>query len=361
MSTNKAASAAGHALPANWKSIIIIIWIGQAFSILSTVAASFAAMWYITENTASPLFLALGGIASLLPLGLLSPLGGVIADSHDRRKAMIVADGATGAISLVLSVIVFLGQAHLLLLLLMLVVRSAAQAFHAPAMTALTPLMVPENALVRVNALNQLLVSVSSIGGPVLGIFLYTVTGFGAVLLLDALCAGIACVCLVLVPMPTTGGETGIAGREDTAGALGEEGTPNKTQSVIGSLLEGLRFMRGDRGLLKVLALCTCAMVLFMPLGSLYPLMTYDWFGGDGYQATLVEAIYGVGLVLGSALHLIWGGGTRLVPIVLIAGVVIGVAVMGSGLLAPNQFTGFVVFTGAMALGTGAINAPILP
>jgi DHA3 family macrolide efflux protein-like MFS transporter len=294
-------------------------------------------------------------------VGLLSPLGGVIADRMDRKKIMILADGAVGVISLALGIVVLIGEVNIPLLLLVLAVRSAAQAFHAPAMTALTPFMVPENALLRVNSLSQLLVSLSSIGGPVLGIFLYTALGFAAVLFLDALCATIACACLIVVVVPT--GESATA-TSNTARNRTATVTPNKPRKPLGvwaSLLEGLRFLAGDRGLLKLLILCTGAMILFMPLGSLYPLMTYDWFGGDGYQASLVEAVYGVGLVVGSALLLIWGGGKRLVPIVLVAGVVIGVAVMACGLLNPHQFIGFVVLTGIMAMGTGAFNAPILP
>jgi DHA3 family macrolide efflux protein-like MFS transporter len=339
----KAMSSTGRELPGNWKSVIAIIWGGQAFSILSTIAASFAAMWYITETTVSPLFLALGAIASLLPAGLLSPLGGVIADRYDRRRVMVAADGVVGLISLVLAVIVLSGYISIPLLLFMLAVRSAAQAFHGPAMTALTPLMVPEHDLVRINSLNQLLVSVSNIGGPVLGIFLYTTIGFEAVLFLDTLGAVFACGCLMIVPIPAT------------------RGGADKDQNMGVSLFEGLRFVKGNRGLLGLLGFCACAMLLFVPLGSLYPLMTYDWFGGDGYHASLVEAVYGIGLVAGSLLLFIWGGGKRLIPLVLISGVVIGLAVMGCGLLGRHQFIWFVVLSGIMAIGIGAFNAPILP
>jgi DHA3 family macrolide efflux protein-like MFS transporter len=343
MKKNDTAHSQNRALPANWKSVIVVIWSGQAFSIFSTIAASFAAMWYITENTGSPLLLAFGSIAALLPVGVLSPLGGVVADRFDRRWVMVTADATVGAISLLLGLVVLLGRVELPLLLLALAARSAAQAFHAPAMTALMPLMVPERALVRINALDQMLVSISSMGGPVLGIFLYTSIGFEAVLFLDALGAAIACVCLVLASVPSTGQKAG------------------ERQRIGASMLSGLRFVRADGALSRLLLLCTCAMLLFMPLGSLYPLMTYEWFGGNGYHASLVEAVYGIGLIVGSALLLIWGGGQRLMPIVLVSGVIIGLVIVGIGLLQPNQFVLFVVLTGIMSAGVGSFNAPVLP
>lgn len=55
---------------------------------------------------------------------------------------------------------------------------SIGQAFTASAMMAAMPLLVPEKHLLRINTLDQLLMSVASIGAPAFGIFLYTTIGF---------------------------------------------------------------------------------------------------------------------------------------------------------------------------------------
>lgn len=85
--SNVEVNAAGHPLSHNWKSVIAIIWCGQALSIFATVAASFAAMWYITETTSSAIWLSLASMAALLPVALLSPFGGVIADRYNQNMS----------------------------------------------------------------------------------------------------------------------------------------------------------------------------------------------------------------------------------------------------------------------------------
>lgn len=55
-------------------------------------------VWYVTESTGSALMLAAMNIAVMLPVGLISPFGGIVADKHNRKLIMIAADGAVGVI-----------------------------------------------------------------------------------------------------------------------------------------------------------------------------------------------------------------------------------------------------------------------
>ena len=336
-------NVAGEEVLADWKKSIVVIWTGQAFSIVSSSAAGFAAMWYITETTGSALYLSLGAIFVLLPMGLLSPLGGIVADRYDRKKVIILSDMTIGVVSVILGLIVLFGKISLPLLLIVLMARSCAQAFHTPAMSALMPLMVPEKQLVRINALDQSLFSGSAIGGPVIGIFLYTTMGFEAVLFLDGLCALIACVCLAIREAPTTG--NGV-----------KEG-----QSALGELKEGISHIRSDKGLLRLFVMCTLAMVVSMPVGSLFPLMTFDVFSGTGYQASLIEAVWGVGMLVGSLVLLVWGGIERLMIIVFLAGLGVGITILLCGLLSESQFILFVILSWLMAFAMSLFSGPIMP
>ena len=73
-------SAAGQPLPKRWFAIICTIWAGQAVSMVTSYAAGYAAVWYVTETTGSALALAVASICAYLPQGLLSPFGGVLAE-----------------------------------------------------------------------------------------------------------------------------------------------------------------------------------------------------------------------------------------------------------------------------------------
>ena len=112
-----------------------------------------------------------------------------MADKHNRKLIMIVADGAVGLISLVAGLLILAGDVSLPLLLALCIARSAGQAFHSPAMMAAMPMLVPDKHLLRINTLDQLLASIASIGAPAFGIFLYTTcllyTSIPVVLCLD--------------------------------------------------------------------------------------------------------------------------------------------------------------------------------
>lgn len=336
-------NAAGNPLPSSWITTIAVIWCGQAISIFATVAASFAAIWYITENTSSAVWLSLASMAALLPVALLSPFGGVAADRYNRKHLVILADGSAGFFSLVLALVVMSGHLSVPLMLLLLAVRTGGQAFHGPAMTALMPHLVPKQHLMRINSMDQSITSLSTIVGPALGILLYTYVGLHGVMLLDAVCAAIACLCLATVKV-----------KANTSPS-------NDHGSVFAELKEGATFIYKDKGLRSLMLLIMFTMLLFMPVASLDPLMVYEHFKGDGFQASLVEAVFGIGLLLGSAVILVWGGGSKHIPLIIVSGVVLGLALAACGFLQSDQFPLFAVLVGIAAAAIGCYNAPIMP
>lgn len=335
-------SAAGQPLPKRWLVIIATIWAGQAVSMITSYAAGYAAVWYITETTGSALMLAAATICAYLPQGLLSPFGGVIADKYNRKIVMIVADMSVGVVSLILGIFILLGKASFALIIVMIIVRSIGQAFHGPAMMAAMPLLVPEKHLLRINTLDQLLMSLASIGAPAFGIFLYTAIGFYSVMFLDFLGACVAVAGLALAKIPTIHDET----------------TDN--QHVLANMKDGWMALSANRGLMILIVGITIGMMAFAPLGAVFPLMTYSHFGGDGYAASIVEAAFGIGMVVGSIILMVWGGGKRLAGLMAVAAIIVGAATAACGLLSPNMYWVFVALCAVMAVGCGWFNGPLI-
>ena len=77
-------SAAGHPLPKRWLAIIATIWAGQAVSMVTSYAAGYAAVWYVTETTGSALMLSLMSICAYPRLACF------------RRSAASSPTGSTG-------------------------------------------------------------------------------------------------------------------------------------------------------------------------------------------------------------------------------------------------------------------------
>ena len=335
-------SAAGRPLPKRWLAIIATIWAGQAVSMVTSYAAGYAAVWYITETTGSALMLAAATICAYLPQGLLSPFGGVIADKYNRKIVMIVADMGVGVISLVLGIFILLGKASFGLIIVMIIARSIGQAFHGPAMMAAMPLLVPEKHLLRINTLDQLLMSMASIGAPAFGIFLYTVIGFYSVMFLDFLGACVAVLGLALAKIPTIHDET------------------TENQHVLANMRDGWKALSVNRGLMILIVGITLGMMVFGPLGAMFPLMTYDHFGGDGFAASITEAAFGVGMLVGSGILMAWGGGKRLASLMAVAAIIVGVSTAACGLLTPNMFWVFVALCAVMAVACAWFNGPLI-
>jgi len=321
---------------------VAFIWTGQAVSMLTSFAAGFAAVWYITETTGSALMLSVAAICAYLPIGLLSPFGGVIADKFNRKTTMIVADLAVGLVSLGLGLVVMLGQVSIGLLLFLITARAVGQAFHSPAMMAAMPMLVPDKHLLRINTLDQLVVSVSNIGGPAFGILLYTTLGLHWAMFLDFGGALVAVAGLALAKIPTT---------HDAA---------MENQRVLANLRDGFRAVAATRGLLILITGVILVEVVFAPLGALFPLMTYNHFDGDGFMASIVEAAFGIGLLLGSLVLVVWGGGKRLASLICVSTMVAGLATAVCGLLTAAMFAWFVVLCGVMALAFAGFNSPLI-
>lgn len=335
-------SAVGLPLPKNWLAIISFIWAGQAASMITSYAAGYAVVWYVTESTGSALVLAVMNICVMLPIGLLSPFGGIVADKHNRKMIMIVADGAIGLISLIAGFIILAGNVSLVLLTLVCVARAIGQAFHSPAMMATMPMLVPDKHLLRINTLDQLLASIAGIGAPAFGIFLYTTMGFSSVMFLDFIGALFAIAGLALAKVPTVIDETATQ------------------QHVIANLRDGFRAVAASRGLLLLIVMVTIGMMIFGPLSAVFPLMTYEHFSGDGYMASLVEATFGIGMLVGSGILMAWGGGKRLAGLIAVAAVIVGATTMACGLLPPTGFVAFVVLVTVMAMACAWFNGPTM-
>ena len=71
----------------NWKRTFYTIWVGQAFSQLTSSILQFAMIWYLTATTKSGIMLSLSVMMAFLPQGILGLFTGVFIDRFDRRKS----------------------------------------------------------------------------------------------------------------------------------------------------------------------------------------------------------------------------------------------------------------------------------
>lgn len=328
-------------MDSHWKKKFTILWAGQFISLISSSAVNFAIIIWLSLKTGSAEALAFSAIAALLPQALIGPFAGVYIDRWNRKKTMIFADGFVALCTLFMSVSFYFGYESLLLIYVMLALRSVGSAFHMPAMQASIPLLAPQSELLRIAGINQIIQSVSGIAGPALGAFAIGMLSIGNVLLLDILGAAFAIISLLFIHIPNPK-------PEEKASGFTHIWNDMKTAFREISLNKGLSFLF----LYSVIGL-----FCIMPVAVLFPLLTINHFKGDKFEISVIEIIWGVGMLIGGGLLGIWKTKINKVIIINLMHIVIGLTFAWSGWLSYNQFTFFVVLTAIGGISASLYNA----
>jgi len=117
--------------------------------------------------------LGLLGLAQFIPLFLLTPVAGVMADRFDRRLVGALSMGIDLVVALALALATTTNWLSLPLLFLMAALHGAARVFVGPAIGSIAPNIVPADLLPRAVALNSIAMQSGGIVGPALGGLLY--------------------------------------------------------------------------------------------------------------------------------------------------------------------------------------------
>ena len=302
-----------------WQIPFFSIWTGQTFSLVGSKVAQFALIWWLTKLTGSATVLATASLVALVPEIVLGPLAGVYVDRWSRRLVMIVADGMVALAALWLAYLFWVDAIQIWHVYVIMLVRSVGGSFHWPAMHSSTSLMVPKQHLSRVAGLNQALNGALSIVGPPLGALALELLPLHGVMLVDVGTAALAIAPLFVVSIPQP--------RRDDLEAVG-----TARPSVWADMREGLRYVLNWRGLVVLIGAALVFKIALTPASSLLPLLVSAHFQGDASQLSLLEAVFGGGVLVGGLILSVWGGFRRKILTSLTGMAVLGIAFAVLGL-----------------------------
>lgn len=329
---------------ADWRVRYFSIWIGQAFSLFGSRAAQFALVWWLTQLTGSATVLATATLVALLPEILISPIAGAYVDRWDRRMVIIISDVAVAISSLWLAYLFWIDAAEVWHIYLIMFTRSVAGSFQAPAFLASTSLMVPKEHLTRVAGLNQILQGGLSIAGPPLGAFLMGLLSISAIMMIDVGTAAFAILPLLFVKIPQPD----------------RDAKSFQVNSIWQDLREGLRYIAGWPALLILVGVVMILRTAIAPAFSLLPLLVSDYFQGDAAQLGLLEAISGIGMIIGGLLLSIWGGFKRRIFTTILGLIVLGFSLVFLGLTPAALFVMALVSVFVIGLTIPLIDGPLM-
>lgn len=264
----------------------LIVWIGQAFSLLGSMLVHFAIIWWMTQATGSATILAMATLVGIMPSVLIGPFAGALVDRWSRKTILITADSLSAVATLLLASLFALNVAAVWMVFALLLIRAIAGAFHWPAMQASTTMLVPKERLARAAGMNQILSGLAGIFIPPLGALAIETMSLQTILAIDVATAipAVACLLLVTIPQPT---------REVSSAE--SPGRP----SLLADIQDGLTFIFRWRGLLYLTLVGLAVGILGQASASLIPLMVSRHFGGSALQLGWWQSGYGTGFVIG--------------------------------------------------------------
>lgn len=304
-----------------WKSRFFAIWGGQAFSLFGSQLVQFALVWWLTAETGSGMVLATASLVALIPGVALGPFIGALVDRWDRRRIMLVADAAVALATLALAALFAVDVIRLWHIYAALVVRSVGSAFHWPAMSVSTTLMVPKEHYSRIAGLNRSLGGAANMLSPLLGAALVSAVPMAAVLAVDVVTAAIAIVPLLLIRLPELPARSAHASR-----------------SLISDLREGLQFVLSWPGLRAVLGIATTLNALAGAAFSLLPLLIVTRFQGAAFHFAAVQTAEGAAVVVTGLVVAAWGGFKHRMRAAMIGMIFTGAWLLGLALVPSSMF-----------------------
>lgn len=269
----------------------MILWGGQALSLLGSQIVQFALIWWLTEQTGSATVLATAAFVGFVPQVFLSPLIGVWVDRWNRRLILFFADLLIALATAVLLLLFRFDLVALWHIYVLLFIRSLGGAFHWPTMQATTTLMVPEQHLTRVQGMNQVLEGGMGIVAAPLGAIVVSALPMFGVLGIDLVTAVFAIAPLVFIYIPQP-----------------EEQPEAAPSSFWEDFRSGLGYVWQWKGLLYIVIMAMVINLLMVPALTLLPLLVADNFERGAYFLGFIQAMMGAGVIAGGLLVTVWGG-----------------------------------------------------
>ena len=257
-----------------------LYFVGQGISLTGTWMQTIAQTWLVLELTHSGTAIGLLVAAQFLPVLLLGPIGGVIADRFPKRKLLYVTQSAAMLLALVLGTLVATRVVQLWMVFVLAVLLGLVTVFDNPARQTFVVEMVGPERLANAVTLNGIAVNAARIVGPSVAAVLIAGLGMVYCFYLNAASYIVVLTCLALM----------------NASAL----RPTKrTDQIKGQLLEGMSYIWNHPVLRPTIIMMAIIGMFTYEFQVVLPVLASHTFHGNASTYALFTSAMSVGSVLG--------------------------------------------------------------
>lgn len=256
---------------------------GQIVSVSGTWMQTVAQAWLVLSLTDSGVALGLVTAAQFLPMLLLGPWGGVLADRVDKRRFLVGTQIAAATCAATLGILVVSDVIEVWMVAVIAVALGVVNALDVPVRQSFVSELVGPDLVPNAVSLSSTVMHGARIVGPALAGVLIALWGTGPCFLLNAASYGAALVALA---------------RMRPAELHRSEPRPR----AAGQLREGLRYVWATPALRTPLLLMATIGTLTYEFGVSLPLLARYTFGTDAGGYSVMLATMSAGAVIGGLL-----------------------------------------------------------
>jgi MFS family permease len=254
---------------------------GQIISLVGTWMQSVAQSWLVYRLTGSSLLLGLVGFSSQIPVFLLAPIGGVVADRYTRHRIVIATQSTAMVLAFILSALTLLGHIRVWEIMVLSSCLGVANAFDIPARQAFIVDMVESHDLINAIALNSSMVNGARVIGPAIAGVTVAAVGEGWCFLGNAVSYIAVIIGLLLMHVPARE-----RGRVSASG--------------LESIKQGFRWVGQTAPIRALLLLLGLVSVTGMPYAVLMPIFADKILNGGARGLGMLMGASGVGALVGT-------------------------------------------------------------
>jgi MFS family permease len=252
---------------------------------------SVAQSWLVYRLTGSSALLGVTAFCGQIPVFVLAPLAGTVADRGNRHRIMVVTQTVSMVLAFALGVLTITGRVQVWHVLVLSIGLGIANAFDIPARQSFVVTMVGREDLMNAIALNSSLVNGARVVGPAVAGLLVAAVGEAWCFLINAVSYLAVIGALLMMDVPKVRRERPV-------------------HSHFRDTVEGFRFVARTAPVRALLLLLGIISVAGMPYAVLMPIFADSILGGGARSLGILMAASGLG-ALGGALSLAARRGVR--------------------------------------------------
>ena len=263
-----------------------LLWYGQVGNGLSQWMDQVARGWLMYELTNSAV--QLGGVTAIraIPLLLLSPIAGAMADRYGRRRQLVIAQGVNTVLYAIMAFLIYTQLVHPWHVYAVAITSGIVQVFQGPARQAMTSESVQPRDITNAVGLSSIAFNGSRTIGPAIAGVIIAVVGTAGSYVVQSILYLLSTVWTVQLDpawdQPVAGGRRGNQG------------------SLLASTIEGWSFVRHDQTVRTGMIILMMAGLLAQPFTTLLPIYAKDILQAGSTGQGLLLTFMGFG-ALGSA------------------------------------------------------------